>query len=679
MKRLFLTALCSLFILTLMAQQVRYVKTSAESTLWSNQPQSLVFSDLQAAINASSSGDQVWVAAGIYYPISGIDGNTGRFLSFLMKDGVSVYGGFAGTEVTLNQRTKASEAPWDYTNQTILSGNYNKNGDSTDNSYHVVWFGTTDFSDTTFLEGFTIQHGFADGAADFNQKGGGAFLTRKSVIENCVVRYNVALYGGGIFSRNNARIKGCLFQHNKTWRQNGFGGAISCNSSAQIIENSQFENNIAAKDGGAIYGGINAEVIQCYFANNEALQNGGAVWAMTGQKTTECTFFENKAINGGALYTNYNNNMVSSSIFLANEAENGGAIYLASGKVGHKVYNTLIAHNEAEVAGGLWSGSELLLVHSTIVKNKSFVAGGISGTSSDIIYNAIIWGNSAGSYPQIAGDANISYTAIEGLVNPQQNNISLPEQTNDSVYFLNPTIFIGKPLIAQEYANLAQANYEISGLSVCKDVGTSTIPNFQFPPYDLNGNDRINGIPDMGAYELPCNPTAYMTVLSHTPHYAQLEIYFQIEDFDNQFVYEIDFGDSTQPIIASSILSSYAYDSAGIYHVTLSAYDTFYLCTATYTLTIEVLPLETSIQTYKTTPFNVFPNPAHDEVRITSLFDTENYILTIYNSMGKVIKPSNEFHQEALVNIKDWSSGIYFISLKNKSNNHIFYLKMIKY
>ena len=53
---------------------------------------------LQTALNNATSGDQIWIAAGTYSP-----GNTSTDY-FNMVDGVSIYGGFNGTETDLAQR-----------------------------------------------------------------------------------------------------------------------------------------------------------------------------------------------------------------------------------------------------------------------------------------------------------------------------------------------------------------------------------------------------------------------------------------------------------------------------------------------------------------------------------------------------------------------------------------------
>ena len=48
---------------------------------------------LQTALANATTGDQIWVAAGVYTPTAGID----RSISFQLKNGVAMYGGFAGT------------------------------------------------------------------------------------------------------------------------------------------------------------------------------------------------------------------------------------------------------------------------------------------------------------------------------------------------------------------------------------------------------------------------------------------------------------------------------------------------------------------------------------------------------------------------------------------------------
>src|SRR4051812_35299283 len=114
-KFLSIAVLCALanFI---QASTTIYVKANAGGSNtgsdWTN-----AFTNLQDGIAASTTGDQIWVAAGTYKPTTTGD----ESIAFSLPSGVSIYGGFAGTETLLTQRNWVS-------NQTILSGDINATG-----------------------------------------------------------------------------------------------------------------------------------------------------------------------------------------------------------------------------------------------------------------------------------------------------------------------------------------------------------------------------------------------------------------------------------------------------------------------------------------------------------------------------------------------------------------------
>jgi len=80
------------------AQSVLYVNSSAPAggngSSWSS-----AFQSVQKAVSAANSGTEIWVAAGTYHD-SVVSNNS----NIQMQDGVSLYGGFAGTETSLSQR-----------------------------------------------------------------------------------------------------------------------------------------------------------------------------------------------------------------------------------------------------------------------------------------------------------------------------------------------------------------------------------------------------------------------------------------------------------------------------------------------------------------------------------------------------------------------------------------------
>ncbi|MFC1976187.1 NPP1 family protein, partial [Chloroflexota bacterium] len=137
---------------------IRYVDADAtgfnNGTSWMN-----AYTDLQEALTAAQSCDEIWVAAGTYKPTTGTD----RGISFQLKSGLALYGGFAGNETSRDQRD------WE-ANPTILSGDIGNSGDIADNSYHVV--SAVNIAACGILDGFTISGGVADGEFD-TMRGGG--------------------------------------------------------------------------------------------------------------------------------------------------------------------------------------------------------------------------------------------------------------------------------------------------------------------------------------------------------------------------------------------------------------------------------------------------------------------------------------------------------------------------
>jgi hypothetical protein len=84
-----------LIVLSGEAQVIRYVRAggTGDGSAWQ-----FAFGDLQNAINASASGDEIWVGAGFYKPTAQITDplNTGgavvdKYSTFTMKSGVKIY------------------------------------------------------------------------------------------------------------------------------------------------------------------------------------------------------------------------------------------------------------------------------------------------------------------------------------------------------------------------------------------------------------------------------------------------------------------------------------------------------------------------------------------------------------------------------------------------------------
>ena len=202
-----------LFALQTQAQTIRYVKatTTGTGSSWVD-----ASGNLQAMINASAIGDQVWVAAGTYQPATGE--------SFIMKEGVKIYGGFAGTESLLNLRNWSA-------NVTTLQGNGNS-------VISNVYTADIPLTRTALLDGFSITGG------NTSSSGGAMYNYNASpTLTNLIITNNTAYNGAGVY---NAEY------------------------SSPILINSVFTNNTASSNGGGIfnaYGGYGT-VLNCTFYNN---------------------------------------------------------------------------------------------------------------------------------------------------------------------------------------------------------------------------------------------------------------------------------------------------------------------------------------------------------------------------------------------------------------------------
>lgn len=248
-----------------------------DGTTWAT-----AFTNLQDALNSAQSGDQVWVATGVYYPdrdeANPSPGTGDPTATFNLSSGVGIYGGFLGTahpnggETSLDQRDPL--AHWTY-----LTSTSHLNSDT----YHIVTATFTD--DTAILDGFRIMGGSAGDAP--NPVGGGVLLDGAD-----------------------PQIIGCVFIRNGAQR----GGAVGVitnlpNTTEARLINCSFFDNGASDFGGAIHTGTRyVECINCIFDTNGA-GGGGAVSNPGGFNSgsailTNCTFVGNVATggSGGAIY-----------------------------------------------------------------------------------------------------------------------------------------------------------------------------------------------------------------------------------------------------------------------------------------------------------------------------------------------------------------------------------------
>lgn len=286
------------------------------------------YPDIQTAINRlASSGmpGEVWVAAGEYAPTELMENGKQHTAAFIMKDGISVYGGFAGTESSKAERQKGG-MPWQYKNVTVLKGSGYESEDESgkrgcewsdtdykwsvsSNSNHVVWFAQKDkgaFSRMTVLDGVTIKGGSAKTihAADYDgHKGAGVYMAGNTYLNNCVVTENTAEGDGGAVYLKGGRVVGSLVFNNNA---DGNGGGVYMDN-AGIVLRSMLANN-SADDGAGVYmdshealsNGLHPEylILSTSVVSNNTIRRNGAVYCHRGGVILQTTMTNNLAPNG---------------------------------------------------------------------------------------------------------------------------------------------------------------------------------------------------------------------------------------------------------------------------------------------------------------------------------------------------------------------------------------------
>ena len=275
--------------------------------------------DLQyALVTKAISGDELWVKTGTYKPTTSIE----RAVSFVLKSGVGLYGGFAGTETSREQRNWA-------TNVTTLSGDIGTSGVNSDNSYHVVTGSGT--NNTAVLDGFIITGGNANGA-ESNARGGGMYDDQGSpALENVIFSGNSATLGGGMCNSTNSSpmLANVTFSNNTATQR---GGGMFNFESSPTLTNITFSGNSASYGGGMYnYQNSSPTLTGITFSNNNANSQGGGIY--NGQSSnpalTNVTFSSNTAgYDGGGMY-NYSqgNPVVKNAILWGNSTPTVAEIY----------------------------------------------------------------------------------------------------------------------------------------------------------------------------------------------------------------------------------------------------------------------------------------------------------------------------------------------------------------
>lgn len=435
-KRYFL--FCVLFSFYLNASVI-YVNKDAlganNGTSWIN-----AYNTIEQAFGNSIVGDQIWIAQGVYKPIG-----TSRSTSYIIPNGVEVYGSFVGNETSVSQRTFLNGPT------TTLNGDINSIGVQTDNCYTVVKF--VNASSLTIFDGFKIINGYN----------------------------NSSSYGGAIYNQGGQpTIKNCDLIANYATN----GGAFGNNTSASLV----------------------TTLISCKIKNNSAYLDGGAIINQSGTlKLINCDISNNTAVYGGAVNVTSNLLIADRCIFSGNSASgNGGAIYLDNTNSSIEMYNSLIVGNYAPEKSVMGMNSPVSntnvskIIGCTIVNNRnastdpnsSFVI--IMPYNNGVFRNNIMTNNIS---PRVLLNGYVSNCIIDEIIAAN----STANVTTIAPSFVNANIAAAAPFAHNEF------DYKLNSGSVGINLGNNSFNN---PLYnlDLSGSSRVYDVTvDVGAYEFSGN------------------------------------------------------------------------------------------------------------------------------------------------------------------------------
>ena len=199
---------------------------------------------------------------GTYRPSAKLEQDDTRSVSFSLVDGVTLYGGFGGSETALSQRDLSEH-------ETVLSGDIGVVDDFTDNAYTVVYCGE---DVAAAVDGVTVTGGAAtrDGGGILNEAG---ILT----VTDCTIRDNESGgNGGGIYSTGTLLLQNSTVTANRA-DSSGGGIGIRLQSSA-LITGSVISENSASNGGGILCGAhTSLEIVDSTISGNEAFTGAGVL------------------------------------------------------------------------------------------------------------------------------------------------------------------------------------------------------------------------------------------------------------------------------------------------------------------------------------------------------------------------------------------------------------------
>ncbi|BDD12427.1 hypothetical protein FUAX_48590 (plasmid) [Fulvitalea axinellae] len=229
------------------------------------------FNSIGEAMGEAKEGVKIWVAA------------TGDYKEFQLelKKGVDLYGGFAGTENTMEERPENLKT---VINAEGLAPDAGKEGTAT------FKMSASNLNDECKVERFVIKNGKA-------RKGVLYILSGSPHFTDCDILDNQGQYGAaGYLLKNKAVFTRCLFEGNYSTKRAGVflcsAYKISVDDNSPFFNECVFKDNEAGDEAGALELVGKPRIRNCIFENNRAGKRGSVI----NMKTSSCVVFEGQNV-----------------------------------------------------------------------------------------------------------------------------------------------------------------------------------------------------------------------------------------------------------------------------------------------------------------------------------------------------------------------------------------------
>lgn len=486
-----------------------YVKLGTDTQSWSNvvEDNDNVVITLPSGssdfvlnvIDQLQEGDEVWVAKGVYENsatmILNADNN---------RTDVTLYGGFIGTETSIEQRVKSDVdgngivEPWEFTNVTNFKGK----GSADDASSTFVMLS---MQSGTTVDGVTISDNYYTGQTASGGSIGGSGTVRNTIFRNLVTENKTDgknITGGGIYI-SGGHVDGCLIESCAAIQTANNGGQ---NQGGGVLIYGVSDNNCGIRTPS---GYLKNSIIRNCKSEGGSKPMGAAIFYKNGAIVENCVIANNASTRGA--------NGTKDGQGVIQGHTKGDATYEVN-----RFINCTIVNNVADIYT-IFFEAACTEVYNCICWGNT--TGGKDYPTQDSDYNNNIrWAAESnvksGTYPYVesfaynsAGIYNIA--SVQNTYSPILLSFPLVEGTSETEgenpEFVNPTIYPGLAITDEDMDNIRKANWSLKEGSPLINAGVNTPNNMgefvanatlpaSLPEMDLLGKVRVGNF-DLGAYE----------------------------------------------------------------------------------------------------------------------------------------------------------------------------------